>query len=172
MLRKLLGGWQVNSIIALQSGRPFDVFCTQFWFNGCDFNMDGLRKDRPNRPAGIQTSGFTNQEFASGIFNVTDFCPNGLVPFFLGTPCVPVAQNGTLGRNVFRGPAFSSVDLAIFKNTDITEELRVQFRTEIFNLFNRVNLFLPVGSLSDPNFGRSLSAFPGRQIQFGLKFIF
>lgn len=172
VVRKLLGGWQVNSVVSLQSGRPFSVVCGLAWFDGCDFNMDGLENDRPNRPAGIQTSGFTNQEFASGIFNVTDFCPNGLVPFFLGTPCVPVGSNGTLGRNVFRGPASYAVDLGIFKNTDITEELRVQFRTEIFNLFNRVNLFLPVGNLASPNFGRSLSAFPARQIQFGLKFIF
>jgi hypothetical protein len=144
--------------------------------------MDGLRKDRPNAPAGIETSGWSNQEFANGVFGsnhaaaVTTFCPSWAggtpVPFFSGTPCVPVGQNGTLGRNAFRGPGFATVDLAIFKNTQITEKVRMQFRTEFFNAFNRVNLYQPVGSLSSPNFGRSLAAFPSRQIQFGVKFLF
>lgn len=171
-VKKVFGGWQLNSIIAWQSGRPFDVFCTQFWFQGCDFNMDGLRKDRPNLPSGIQTSGWSNQQFANGIFKMTDFCPNGLVAFYIDTPCVPVGENGTLARNAFRGPSFSSADFAIFKNTEINEKLKVQFRTEIFNAFNRVNLFIPIGSLSSPNFGRSTAAFPARQIQFGIKFLF
>jgi hypothetical protein len=185
-VRKLLGGWQVNSIISLQSARPFDVFCTLLWFQGCDFNMDGLEKDRPNAPAGVQTSGFSNSELTSvgGVFgsNLTTaretFCPvdpatgSILTMFQAGGPCVTVGTNGTLGRNAFRGPALYSVDLAIFKNTDITEKVKIQFRAEFFNLFNRVNLFNPVGNLSSSNFGRSLSAFAPRQIQFGLKLIF
>jgi len=177
-LRKVFGGWQVNSIIGLQSGRPFSVFCGLAWFNGCDFNMDGLENDRPNAASGVPSGGFSNSQLATGIFGSTygaavqTFCPNGLVPFFLGTPCVPVGENGTLGRNTFRGPGFYSVDLGILKNTDINERLKVQFRTEVFNLFNRANLFNPVGNMGNPNFGRSLAAFAPRQIQFGLKLLF
>jgi Carboxypeptidase regulatory-like domain/TonB dependent receptor-like, beta-barrel len=169
---KVLGGWEVNPIVTLQSGRPFDVFCTLFWFQGCDFNMDGLRYDRPNAPAHIQTSGFSESQFVNGVFKVTDFCPNGIVPFFLGTPCVPVGQDGTLGRNVFRGPSFKDVDLAVVKNTRVSERFTVQFRTDFFNLFNQVNLYNPDGNLGDPTFGRSTQAFPSRQIQFGLKILF
>ncbi len=172
-VKTAFGGWQLNSIVALQSGRPFDVFCTLFWFDGCDFNMDGLRKDRPNAPqAGVRTSGWGTHDYANGVFQVTDFCPGGLVPFFSGTPCVPVGTNGNLGRNTFRGPRFASVDLAIFKNTQITEKIKMQFRTEMFNVLNRANLYNPVGSLSSPNFGKSTAAFPSRQIQFGIKFLF
>jgi hypothetical protein len=83
-----------------------------------------------------------------------------------------VGSNGTLGRNAFRGPGLANVDLALFKNVEITEAMRLQFRTEIFNAFNRVNLFIPVGNMGSPNFGRSTGAFPARQIQLGLKFIF
>lgn len=173
LAKTVLGGWQLNSIVAVQSGRPFDVFCTLFWFEGCDFNMDGLRKDRPNAPQpGVRTSGWSTHDYANGVFQVTDFCPGGLVPFFVGTPCVPVGTNGNLGRNAFRGPRFASVDLAIFKNTQITEKIKMQFRTEMFNVLNRANLYNPVGSLSSPNFGKSTAAFPARQIQFGIKFLF
>jgi hypothetical protein len=169
---KLLGGWQLNSIIALQSGRPFDVDCSLAWFQGCDFNMDGVQTDRPNRPAGVQTGGFSNQALLNGALAVTTFCPNGLVPFFDGTPCVPVGTDGNLGRNAFRGPAFKAVDLGLFKNTKIYENLNLQFRAEAFNVFNRVNLFNPVGDLGSPQFGKSPAAFAPREIQLSLKVVF
>jgi len=103
---------------------------------------------------------------------VTTFCPNGLVAFFNGTPCVPVGTDGNLSRNAFRGPAFKSVDLGLFKNTKVWENLNVQFRVEAFNLFNRVNLYNPVGDLGSPQFGKSVAAFAPRQIQLGLKLVF
>jgi hypothetical protein len=134
--------------------------------------MDAEQNDRPNRPAALKTSGWSTSQFANGIFQVTDFCPNGLVPFFDGTPCVPVGTNGDLGRNVFRGPMFASVDMALFKNTQLTERLKLQFRTEVFNTFNRANLYQPIGDMGSPNFGTSTAAFAPRQVQFGLKFLF
>ncbi len=94
------------------------------------------------------------------------------MPFFAGTPCLPVATDGNLSRNAFRGPALKTVDFAVFKNSKVKERLNVQFRAEMFNLFNRVNLFIPDGNLGSPTFGRSTAAFPARQIQFGLKFLF
>jgi outer membrane receptor protein involved in Fe transport len=168
----VLGGWQLNAIVAYQSGRPFNVYCGLAWFQGCDFNMDGTENDRPNMPANIQTSGFSKEELVGGIFSVSDFCPGGLVPFYLGTPCVPAGTNGDLARNAFRGPSFASVDLALFKNFKLGESRKLQFRWEVFNVFNRVNLYLPVGNLGSPNFGRSLAAFPARQMQLGLRFVF
>jgi hypothetical protein len=60
----------------------------------------------------------------------------------------------------------------LFKNTKIKENLNLQFRAEAFNLFNRVNLFNPVGDLGSPRFGQSVASFAPRQVQFGLKVIF
>jgi hypothetical protein len=168
----LLGGWQLSGIGSWQSGRPFNVYCTLFWFQGCDFNMDATRNDRPNRPANIQTDGFSRQQFADGVFRMTDFCPGGLTPFFSGTPCLPVGTNGNLPRNAFRGPGYSTVDLALIKNAGLGDRLKMQIRWEVFNVFNRVNLYLPVGSLGSPNFGRSLTTFPARQMQLGVKLLF
>ncbi len=77
-----------------------------------------------------------------------------------------------MGRNVFRGPAFKDVDFAIVKNTKIRERLNIQFRMDAFNLFNRVNLYNPIGNMGSPQFGQSTAAFPARQLQYGLKLIF
>jgi hypothetical protein len=185
---KILGGWQLNTIVSLQSGRPFDVFCGLPWYEGCDFNMDGLNYDRPNSPANVPRSGYSERQFINGVFGdstrtistsevttsvaIEKFCPNGLVPFFVGTPCVPVGSEGNLSRNAFRGPSFKDVDLSLFKNTKVNERLNVQFRAEAFNLFNRTNLFNPNDDLGGPFFGQSTAAFASRQIQFGLKLLF
>lgn len=194
---KLLGGWQMNGIVTLQSGRPFDVDCTLGWFDGCDFNMDGDNYARPDRPAGISTGGFSNQQFINGLFGdpsltfspsgssrysaaISVFCPNGLNSILDFGPvnsgpdsqCIPVGSNGNMGRNIFRGPAFKDVDFGLFKNTKVNERLNIQFRAEAFNLFNRVNLYNPIGNLGSPQFGQSISAFAPRQIQLGLKLLF
>jgi hypothetical protein len=77
-----------------------------------------------------------------------------------------------MGRNRFRGPASKDVDLGLFKNTKVGEHLNIQFRAEAFNLFNRVNLYNPIGNMGSPQFGQSVSAFPAREVQLGLKFLF
>jgi len=193
----VLGGWKLNSIVSLQSGRPFDVYCGLPWYEGCDFNMDGLAYDRPNRPAGIKATGFSNQQFVNGLFGDPAplktytgfygrtslasqvFCPNGLNSvldtLFINpalTPCLPVGTNGNLSRNAFRGPAYKSVDLSLFKDIKAGDRATVQFQAEAFNLFNRVNLYNPIGDMGSPQFGRSTAAFPARQIQLGLKVLF
>jgi hypothetical protein len=197
---KVLGGWGLNTIVSLQSGRPFDVYCGQAWYNGCDFNMDGLAYDRPNRPAGVKTSGFSNTQFVNGLFGnpvldpnysalypdsrtsqaLQTFCPNGLnsildfgpVNSGAGSQCVPVGTNGNLGRNAFRGPANKTVDLTLLKKTAVSERINVEFRAAAFNIFNRVNLYNPVSDLSSPEFGQSTAAFYPRQLQLDLKIMF
>jgi len=196
-LSKVLGGWGLNTILSLQSGRPFDVYCGAAWFFGCDFNMDGLNYDRPNRPVGIKTAGLSNSQFVNGLFGnpaltfspsgfsrtsqaLQTFCPNGLNSILDFGPvnsgpdsqCVPVGTDGNLSRNAFRGPSFKDLDLALVKTTSVSDRIKVEFRAEAFNLFNRVNLWNPLGDLSLPQFGKSPAAFPARQLQLGLKVIF
>jgi hypothetical protein len=59
----------------MQSGRPFDVNCTLAWYDGCDFNMDGLGYDRPNMPSGVQRAGYSKKQFETGIFGNPSFLP-------------------------------------------------------------------------------------------------
>ena len=88
---------------------------------------------------------------------------------------------GTLGRNTLYGPGFAAVDFSVFKNFRIQERYSIQFRTEIFNLFDRLNLGGPDGSISGDGliYGtRHGGDAPGigygepRNVQFVLKFIF
>ena len=195
-LNKIAGGWSINTIISLQSGRPFDVYCGQAWYNGCDFNMDGLAYDRPNRPSGIKTSGFSKSQFENGLFGdpalnfygffsrtsqaSQTFCPNGLNSILdfgpinsgPGSQCIPVGEDGNLSRNAFRGPSFKDVDLSLVKTTAVSERIKVEFRADAFNLFNRVNFYNPIGDMSSNQFGISPAAFDPRQMQLGLKIMF
>ncbi len=54
----------------------------------------------------------------------------------------------------------------------MSEASKLQFRAEFFNLFNDVNLFLPIIGLNNPRFGQSTQAFDAREIQFALKILF
>jgi hypothetical protein len=63
-------------------------------------------------------------------------------------------------------------DFSAFKHFPITETKSLQFRAEIFNLFNEVNLGSPNATLTSPSFGRILSSGSPRIVQFGLKLLF
>ena len=85
-------------------------------------------------------------------------------------------QFGNAERGSLRGPAFFQTDLSIFKNFRITETVKAEFRAEVFNLFNNVNLGLPTTEVDNPNAGRITGLqFPNarmRQWQFGARIKF
>jgi hypothetical protein len=178
ILAAILGGWQVAGMLLAQTGTPFSVVCNGPSFtpirdgsgaivgnSGCDYNADLAGNDRPNVPAfGDSLSGLSNDDFLSGIFTKSDF----------PTPAPGVP--GALGRNTFRGPRYFNVDMSFIKSVKIpwtgNNSANVQFRIESFNLFNTTNLDLPIANLPDPLFGRSVSAAPGRIVQFSGRFQF
>jgi hypothetical protein len=174
--RAVLGGWQLGGVLIAQSGTPYSVVCTRGFVavrnaagaivgnSGCDYNLDGTNLDRPNVPAFGDSKSGSNDDFINGIFRASDFPVPGL------------GQNGTLGRNTFRGPRYFNVDVALIKGFRIPGVLGngadVQLRLEAFNAFDTVNLFNPVNNLADPLFGRSNTALPGRILQFSARFAF
>lgn len=156
----LLGGWQVNGITALQSGFPFSVFTSATYPTG-DYNGDGVNNDRPNTPSfGTELPNDDRQAYISGLFVATDFPRPEIL--------------GDLPRNAYRGPGFASTDLSLFKNFVMPKwrDAKIQFRYEVFNVFNRVNLQRPNGNMAQGTFGRSTQAFAAREMQFALKLIF
>ncbi len=173
VLNKVFGNWELTNVTILQSGPPFSVICTAS-YPTCDYNADGTGMDYPNVPSfGSSRSGLSRSDYLTGIFPCntpnTGSCLNGVFP-------APAAgQQGSLGRNTYHGPGYANTDFSVIKNIKTpwffgSEGADVQFRAEFFNLFNRVNLTNAVGDLANQgSFGKSVSAYPARDIQFGLR---
>jgi len=154
-IRHVLGGWQTNAIATLESGAPFGIV------SGRDNSQSGVNRDRADlvgNPA--LDTGRPRGELVARYFNIDAFRVNAPGTF------------GNSGRSVLRGPGVASVDFGLVKNARLTRGHSIQFRTEVFNLFNRVNLGNPVNSASAPNFGQIISAGSPRVIQLALKYSF
>ena len=74
---------------------------------------------------------------------------------------------------VFTGPGLGDLDLSLFKNTPVSDKASLQFRAEFFNVLNRANFGLPIGTIGSPGFGSAIETVnPARLIQFALKYQF
>lgn len=146
---KLAGGWQVASIIQAMSGVPFTV--TLGTFNNAEtFAADPA--DRPNLKPAIDPCGY----------KVTYGNPNlWFNPTIFTLP--PPGQYGNSGRNIMCGPDFVNFDLAMLKMTKLSERFSLQFRAEIYNLFNHPNFNVPVNTQGPTgNGGNGDAVFIGR----------
>lgn len=179
-LRQIVGGWQLNGIIALQSGQPFTPHSTQSFPAGGDFNADGTNNDRPNAPSignkvESERSSWVNP--GAGPFKIpatTGTTPSTADKFRFFPKPAP-GTIGTLGRNTYDGPGQANVDFSLFKNfsmRNVSEDAKIQIRMEAFNLFNRVNFLQPIPQINDSRFGRAVGVFDAREIQLGLKLTF
>ncbi len=154
-----IGGWQLNSTTTWQSGLAFTPSVSGA---NCSVNSG------PCRPDLIGDADVSDQ-------NRNQWFQGGIGP---GTPWAKAAdgQFGNAKRGSLRGPAFFQTDLSIFKNFRITEKVKAEFRAEVFNLFNNVNLGLPTTEVDNPNAGRITGLqFPNarmRQWQFGARIKF
>lgn len=158
--------WQISGIFTAQSGRPFSVWNGAASTAGGDYNRDGGGGavgggfyDRPNAPVGINTN-FNRQDFINGLFPASAF------------PAPVAGTNGNLGRNTFRGPKFTTLDISLGRQISFGERKKLMLKLEAFNALNNVNLYLPNADLSLPTFGKSTQAFEPRTVQASVKFIF
>jgi hypothetical protein len=154
----LVGGWQVNSNATIQSGLPFNV----------GYDTSGISDTGPNRPdiIGDPKTGGPRDRF----FDPTVFAKPAVGTF------------GNLKRNALRGPGYWRTDASLFKKFRFTENTELEFRVEVVNLWNRVNLDQPdsfIGNPASPNAHAGVisnTAYggtdPQRNFQFALKFKF
>ncbi|MBO0858009.1 MAG: TonB-dependent receptor [Chloracidobacterium sp.] len=149
----VLGGWQANGIFQFYSGAALGV--------GSDISNDrGSRAgNRADRLCDGNLSG--DKRTKAQWFDTS--CFRDPVP----------GAFGSAGEGVIRGPGGVNPDLGLFKNFRVRERINLQFRWEMFNAFNVVNLGNPNTDVSDTsNFGRISGAGSAREMQFGLKIIF
>ena len=159
-LNQLVGGWEVTGIARYNSAMPVNV---NFVFDLANTGVGGPQ--RPDRILGqpARVESLMAQDKSQGWLNPDAFRMPAQYTF------------GNLGRNTERGPAFANWDLGIFKNFPLHgEKQMLQFRTELFNAFNNVNMGAPGwGYYGTANFGRTFSTQNrSREIQFALKFLF
>lgn len=170
----LLDGWMVAGIGIFESGPPINVVnraafqatrdangrFIAYLPNSGDYNGDGFNYDYPNRPSQDFTGSHSRDEYVAGIFTAADF---------------PRPEAGTLGdlpRFFYRGPGFAQVDLGFIKGLPLPvvgSRGGLQFRVDLFNIFNRVNLANVNGDLNSATFGRSTGTFQPRVVQFGVR---
>ncbi|MDP9053241.1 MAG: TonB-dependent receptor [Acidobacteriota bacterium] len=159
---RLVEGWQISGIVSAYSGLPFNVYT--------GYDRAGLgpivNYSRPNYVYGCDP--YAGAKTVNQWFN-----PN----------CYTLQDIGTLGntgRNSLRGPGYFNMDVSLLKDTRITEQFKLQFRAEFFNVLNHENFALP-GSFLFSSAGRigtagQITQTSGnsnpRQIQFGLKLNF
>jgi len=140
--KALSNGWEVNGILKFQNGQPLNIL------TGADNSGTGENEDRANITGPALNSDRSVQNYSAAQY----LNPNSF--------SVPAAGTyGNLRRNQVIGPGFGDVDLSLLKNFPILKErVKGQFRVEMFNVFNRVNLAQPLTNLGYGGlFGQSLS---------------
>ncbi|MFZ0146046.1 MAG: carboxypeptidase regulatory-like domain-containing protein [Candidatus Sulfotelmatobacter sp.] len=173
---RLLDDWEVSGITQFQSGFPIRLnteddteLINSLFFLGTEapslvapFQKLDPRKVYSN--LGLTTAGYW--------FNPNDFATAATNP---GAPVPPLGSfnNGTQ-RTICCGPGLIDWDFSVHKKIALSETKYVQFRAEIFNVFNHTNYSNPDGGFSDGTsaFGLITSAGDPRLLQFALKFGF
>ncbi len=206
----VIGGWTVTSIYTFQSGEPFTL-------NSGSRTVHNTKVSRVDvRGPFIQPSLFDLAGVDGPVvYNVDTLrntvadagdpnygCRNVLVPDASSSTgfaasntyfCIPApGEYGNTGRNTVYGPGYWNADIGILKNFNVTERIKLQFRTEMFNAFNHANFANPrnasTGSptLTSSVFGQTCcvadavpstttviaNGEPNRVIQFGFKVSF
>jgi len=184
----VLGGWAVQWVVNLQGGQPFKIDCP----SGTAQNLSCYSFVLPGQNP--RSSIHFNADGNPAMLNAAAFaqpCQFG-VPTPTPTNCIqestPAGFLGGKQPSQIEGPGFSRWDLSLFKNFNLTERTRLEFRAELFNILNHPNFNYPgfggngVNAVSgstdftNANFGEIGSTrdnpLDPREIQFALKLYF
>ncbi len=156
-VNRVIGGWGVNGVSTFQSGNPLNMTMA---VNTTNSFGGGQRPNSTGVSAKLDGSA---QSRLNGWFNTSAFTPT------------PAFTFGNVARTLtdVRSHGIANHDFTVFKNTQITERFGLQFRTEVFNLFNRVQFSYPGRALGNPQFGVVSGQYNNpRLVQFALRFLF
>jgi hypothetical protein len=157
---KIFEGWELSGITTFSGGLPYDIF------TATDTAHTG-QQQRPDFNPGGSPLPVSNPRAQTG--------PN--LGLFADAP---FGSAGDLGRNHFYGPGINNWDAVLQKTFNLSERVNLQFRTETYNVFNRVQFGQPDNLTADTNtFGQSTTQVRrpdlttgARQLQFGMKLRF
>ncbi len=152
LLSAVVNGWQNQGIVIAQTGAPYSIN------SGLDTAAAGVGGDFADRVPGTSTS--ASQRSINSYFNAAAF-----------TNAAP-GTVGNTSRNFLNGPSLVNVDSSLFKEFQVHEHGKLQFRAELFNLFNHPNFYNPDNTVGDGTFGQIHSARDPRIAQFALKYLF
>ncbi len=176
----VLGGWQVSADNTAQAGTPFNLTygpnSNQLASTQIVANYRGVNLYRPNRVPGVPlTQGRS----------VVPSTTTGYIQYInYNAVALPATKNaagayqppfGNMSRNPGRTPPLYQTDLDFNKSFSLPKEgMKLEFRSEFYNIFNHTNLYLPstVGGTQGANAstgGLISSTFTPRVIQFALK---
>ena len=160
------GGWQLGGILTLSTGHPFTPILG--FDNANIITRSGGDAQRPDLAPGANSNPFLGK--VGKYFDDTAFAlpPSGTL--------------GNLARNTIIGPGLAQFDFSMKKRFAVTERLRLDFRTEFFNLLNRANFKFPAraqtivfqrGGARNSTAGQiRTTSTTSRQIQFSLRLDF
>jgi hypothetical protein len=180
---RALGGFNISTVVTLQSGIPFDIT------DSGDRSLTGAGDDRPNYIGGDvvfvnprsnsyydpTTNAYTNDYFNGTGGGTATGAGN---PYFArvgsgGSLALGAGYYGDFGRNVFHGPGFLNTDVSLGKSFLITESQSLTIRAQAFNFFNHAQFQNPVSNIADSNFGEVVATTePARIVQLSLQYRF
>lgn len=159
---RIFGGFALGGIVQAQSGFPLAVTSAANGLQGLAFVGSSGNGLRPNLIGDPVIQGGSRSDRIQQWFNVSAF------------QAPPALTFGNAPRTLpnLRGPGYLSANLSLQRNFNISDSVRLQFRTEAFNVFNRVNFTTPVAVLGAATFGQLVNTEDPRQLQFALKLYF
>jgi hypothetical protein len=162
---KVLGGWQASGIFVYNSGLPFTATTSSFDASGLGNISALVAGNRPNMICDPNANApHTQQQY----FNTQCFQANPAATA-TNVPNVP----GNAGRGTIDGPPTKRVDFSLMKNIRFSENVRMQLRGEVFNVFNHTNFrTFASTNVTSSLFGQISAVRDPRQIQLGIKFYF
>lgn len=175
---KLLNGWALSGITTFQTGFPIRISsqADNELMYSFDFELPGepaqIGPFKTQRPQSNNNYFFDPNSFTENATDSSQTACSQQAVF----GCFDPGLFGTLGtakRTICCGPHISNTDFAILKTFAISEQKRVDFRAEFFNIFNHTQFFNPDGNTSDGSeFGQVTQIRDPRLVQFALKFFF
>lgn len=191
LLKGVINGWQISGVTQIQSGSPLQGQLSS------NFNLSGNLPAGTTLPNGVDVSGVgVSSDIITGSPNisaqpvVTCDPRSGLAPNqFINGNCLSLptpGQNGSFILPYVKAPPFWNTDLSLFKNFQISESKKIQFRLSAYNFINHpLTAFNPAGgdsnlnlsfnadgTLQNKDFGYANYLYGARSIQFVFKFYF